>query len=110
MKAGALDRRVSIMRLGPESDDGYTTSRPWVEIGSRWAAFLPQAGREAIEAAGKDGVEAVRFHLRHDSLTASLTELDVIEFETRRYAIVAPPIEIGRREGLEIIARGEGAV
>jgi len=110
VKAGALDRRVKILREGPASDDGYTTTHEWIEVGTRWAAFLPQAGREAIEAAGKDGVEAVRFHLRHDSLTASITELDVIEFETRRYAIVAPPIEIGRREGLELIARGEGAV
>lgn len=110
MKAGALDRRVSIMRLGPATDDGYTTSQPWVEIGTRWASFSPQVGKEAIEAAGKDGVEAVRFQVRHDSLTRTLTELDALEFEARRYAIIAPPVEIGRREGLEIVARSEGAV
>jgi SPP1 family predicted phage head-tail adaptor len=110
MKAGALDRRVTILRLGAASDDGYTTTQEWIEVGQRWAAFKPQSGREAIEAAGKDGMEAATFHLRHDSLTRSITELDVLEYETRRYAIIAPPVELGRREGLEIIARGEGAV
>lgn len=110
MMAGKLDRRVSIMRLGAESDDGYTTSQPWIEIGTRWASFSPQVGKEAIEAAGKDGVEAVRFRMRHDSLTRTITEKDALEFEARRYAIVAPPIELGRHEGIELIARGVGAV
>jgi SPP1 family predicted phage head-tail adaptor len=110
MKAGTLDRRVSILRPAPASDDGYTTVEGWVEVGQRWAAFKPQVGREAIEASGKDGMEAARFHLRHDSLTRTITELDVLEFENRRYAIIAPPIELGRREGVELVVRGEGVV
>jgi head-tail adaptor len=110
MDAGALDRRVTLLRLGAAVDDGYTPTQEFETLAERWCKIIYQTGKEAVEAAGKDGMAAVRFRLRFDSLTRTLTEEDALEYEGARFAIVAPPLEIGRREGLELIAQGMGAV
>ena len=111
MMAGKLDRRVEIYRAAAGSDDGYTVlPGAMTHIATRWSRVLHQTGREAIEAAGKDGMQATRFHMRWDSLTSTLTELDELEHDGKRYAIVAPPNELGRREGVELTAESKGAV
>ena len=110
MNAGALDRRVTLLRLGAAVDDGYTSVQEFEALAVRWCRVIYQTGKEAVEAAGKDGMASVRFRVRHDSVTSTLTEQDALEYEGARYAIVAPPIELGRREGLELIAQGMGSV
>lgn len=110
MQAGKLDRRVTIWRLGPAIDDGYTTTPGWEVLGVRWCAVIPQTGREVIEAAGKDGQRTVRFLFRHDSVTSTITEADQLEHDGTRYDITGPAIEIGRREGWEVLGASVGAV
>jgi head-tail adaptor len=110
MKAGTLDRRVSILRLADPVDDGFTVAQEFEPLGERRCRVVYQTGKEAVEAAGKDGMAAIRFHVRYDSLTRTITEEDVLDYEGARFAIVAPPIELGRREGLELIAQSQGAV
>lgn len=110
MIAGHLDRRVTIYRLGVGTDDGYTTTQAFNELATRWCNVMPMSGREAIEAAGKDGQRVVRFRFRRDTVTATLTEQDELEHDGVRYAITAPALEIGRREGVEVVATTVGAV
>ncbi len=110
MKAGTLDRRLLLLRLGDPVDDGLDVAQEFEPLAERFCKVVYQAGKEAIEAAGKDGMAAIRFHVRYDSVTRTLTEEDALEYEGAQYAIVAPPIELGRREGLELIARSIGAV
>jgi head-tail adaptor len=110
MKAGALDRRVSILRLGPPVDDGYTTVQEFETLAERACRVIYQTGKEAVEAAGKDGMAAIRFRVRFDSVTRTITEQDALEYEGARFSIVSPPLEIGRREGLELVAQSQGAV
>ena len=111
MMAGKLDRRVGIYRAGPAGDDGFTeTPGTMALLTTRAAHVAHMSGKEAIEATGKDGTLSSRFVMRWDSVTASLTELDELQHDGTRYAIVSPPVEIGRRDCVEIIAQTIGAV
>lgn len=110
MNAGKMDRRVAIYRLGAAVDDGYTTTQGLALLATRWCAVIPQTGREVIEAAGKDGQRTVRFLFRHDSVTSTITEADELQHAGTRYAITGPAIEIGRREGWEVLGASVGAV
>lgn len=111
MQAGKLDRRVGIYRAGPDSDDGYTSlPGEMVLLATRWCHVMPQSGREVIEASGKDGERLTRFRFRYDSVTSTLLETDELDHDGTRYAITGPLAEIGRREGVEVIAASKGAV
>lgn len=111
MQAGKLDRRVGIYRAGLPEDDGYTTlpGEPAL-VATRWCQVIPQTGREVIEADGKDGQRMSRFRFRWDELTSTLSETDELDHDGERYAITGPLIELGRREGVEVIAASLGAV
>lgn len=110
MTAGKLDRRVTIYRLGPVVDDGFSETREWESLGARWCQVIPMSGKEVIEADGKDGQRMTRFLFRWDSVTSGLTELDQLEHDGERYAITGPLIEIERRHWLEVVGVTVGAV
>ncbi len=107
--AGKLDRSVTILRRGPEVDDGKQT-RPgdWQSFGTRFASVKPRMGREGIEAAGREGRTPMSFWFRFDALTRTLTTDDALELEGERYEIIAPPIELGRRTGIEVLGIAGG--
>ena len=111
MNAGKLDQRVAIYRAGPDTDDGYTDLPGTMALfATRWCHVVPQSGKEVIEAEGKDGQRLSRFRFRWDSVTATLSETDQLDHDGTRYAITGPMIEIGRREGVEVVAASVGDV
>lgn len=109
IRAGKLDRRVTILRRGPIVDDGYQ-SRPGSlqPIATRSASVKPKMGREPIEAAGREGLTVMSFWMRFDSLTRTIGPSDALELDDLRYEILAPPIQVGRREGIEVLAVAGG--
>lgn len=106
MRAGALDRRLTVMRSVPFFDGAQTTKGPaeplfsracsveWVKDGERQAASETQASASA------------RFVVRHDSDTETIDETDGVEFEGRAFEIIHVKPLPGRRVGFEISARG----
>ena len=103
MKAGTLDRRITIQRQGEPYDDGYTTRPGELEdYASRWASWKPANGRETFQNQGVEAVAGGTFWVRWDSLTKAIQTTDVISFEGRVWNIVGVQ-EIGRREGVELI-------
>ena len=104
MKAGALDRTVTILRQQPSQHDGYQ-NKPgaFVAIGSRRASLKPARGREAFSELGTEAYSAMSLWLRYDRLTRSITAKDAVDVDGRRYQLIAPPMEIGRREGIELV-------
>ena len=109
MRAGKLDRRVTILRRGPDSDDGYQTLAGSLQaIGTRSASVKPRMGREVIEAAGREGRTLMSFWLRDDTLTRTLTTADALQLGGVLYEITAPPIPVGRGEGIEVFAVAGG--
>lgn len=105
MMAGKLDRRVGIYRAGSSTDDGYqVVPGAMALVATRWCHVAHQSAREIVQADGKDGQRLTRFLFRWDDVTSSLTELDELEHDGERYAITGPLIEVGRREGVEVVA------
>lgn len=49
MKAGSLDRRITLQRQGTATDDGYTTQPgAWFDLAEVWASYRPGSGRELL--------------------------------------------------------------
>lgn len=103
--AGSLNRSARILRRGAAADDGYG-SQPgvWVELARRLCSVKPKMGREAVEGMGRQGVTIMSFWFRFDDTTRTITAEDALELDGVHYEIVAPPIEVGLRAGIEVLA------
>lgn len=100
-----LDRRVKVLRRGEASDDGHAeTPGEWQELFERSASVKPRFRAQDQQAAGLVEPVTMSFWLRWDSQTKGILPSDAIELDGVRYSLVAPPIEIGRREGVELLA------
>lgn len=101
MRAGKLDRRVTIQRFVQTGTDELNEPiREWTNVETVWAQQRPNRGSERFEA-GQIGATAVMtFHIRYFGVTAK----DRLIYEGRTYEIVSPPREIGRRVVTEIDA------
>jgi head-tail adaptor len=109
IRSGKLDRRVTVLRRLPEVDDGMTLREgDWAVLFFRQAWVKPRMGREASEAGGRDGVTVMSFWMRWDPETRDIASSDALELDGQRYTILAPPIEVGRREGIEVLAQAGG--
>lgn len=102
MKAGKLDRRVTIMRGGAPVDDGYT-SQPGAltTYAVRWAAWEPARGREVSENMGREAYSSGTFHVRYDKLTSAIKETDTVMYSGRAWNITSVT-EMGRGEGIQL--------
>lgn len=111
MKAGRLDRRITLQRKSATQNSYGEEVAAWADLATVWAEVVPSAGREAFVAQQFAGFINATFRVRWSSLTRSITDLDRISFDGRIYNITEVR-EIGRREGLEFVAytRGETAV
>jgi SPP1 family predicted phage head-tail adaptor len=103
MRAGQMDRRVTLRRLArgvqrPAGDYPET----YVEYATVWARKIEVSGREFFQAQTKDAETTVRFEVRwRDDVEST----DRVTCEGLDYQLIAPPSEIGRREGLTLFAR-----
>lgn len=104
MDAGRLDRRVTLLARQAVQEVRFGTQVvTWVAVQTVWAQVTPMLPSRAERIA--EGIEIarqpirVRMRWRNDVTTAM-----ALEFEGRRYRIVGGPAELGRREGIEIMA------
>lgn len=98
MRAGRLDRRITIQRF-TETRSKYNESiRSWADLYTVWASKRTQSGREALQGEQVVASNTVVFTIRHKAITPQ----DRILFEGQTYDIKSLN-ELGRREGLEII-------
>lgn len=102
MRAGALDRQVTLLRPGAAVDDGYTSQPSGLEnAGTRSAHYRPATSREVFENAGREGKQPVVFELRFDALTRTITSTWRLTMDAKQYEITGVE-EIGRREGVRL--------
>jgi len=107
MRAGKLDRRLTIRRFGEIGRDEFNAPIvDWHDVTTVWAQQRPDRGSERFAAAQVNGTSVMTFHIRY---RGEVTVKDRLLYEGREYEIVAPPREIGRRVVLEIdaIARAD---
>ncbi len=100
MRAGNLDRRVSIKRATVTPDGGGGDIVTWAEIGKRWAGFKPVDARvraEQISGGAQVAPTGGVLTFRADALTAGLRIDDRLEFDGRSWDVreVQPPTRYG---------------
>lgn len=101
MRAGDLDRRVTIRRLTLGADDGYGNQvEEWTDVATLWAEVKQTGGTEFL-AAGRIGDETrLTFRVRY---LAGITTTDRAVYQGVEHDIVEVR-ELGRRKGLELFA------
>lgn len=117
MRAGRLDRRISVLRrVAGLTDMGEPHDLWQVLISRRAASLTPLKGDERSSVAQYVALEQVEFRVRYAADVAALSPLDRIVYpavsdddipETiadREIYDVLAVHEIGRREGLQIMA------
>ena len=117
MRAGKLDRLIDIQRASNSTSDSGEVIAGWQTIITRRAAsYAPVAGTERFNAPQVAALQQVEFRIRYSADVANLSPLDRVIYPAleagsppaatavnRLYDILAVN-EIGRREGLAIIA------
>lgn len=103
MKAGPLDRTVTIQRV-TLVDDGYSSVETWADWQTVPAQVIQQSGREFFAAAAVQAEQRVLFRMRW---LDGVTVLDRVSHEGRPHNIVGIK-ELGRREGTELMTVAAG--
>lgn len=105
MKAGRLDRTITLFTPGDPVDDGYTTHPGEPENkGTRKAALISARTREIFENSGPEVERPVIFEVRSDPLTRQMTEVWTLEYEGRSYNIRSVAESSERRKFIRIEA------
>lgn len=100
MRAGVLDRRVTIERATITQDPDYGTEiETWGPLVTVSAQVVQQGGREFLAAAQMMAEIRVLFRLRW---IEGITVLDRVAYADRLHNIKEVR-ELGRREGLELM-------
>jgi SPP1 family predicted phage head-tail adaptor len=108
MKAGSMDRRITIQRATVTVDAFNNPIVAWASLCSVWAEKVEATQSELLAAREKGAAITKRFRIRYSDDVSDLSPADRFTFEGRTYDILGVG-EIGRRRGLEItaIARAE---
>lgn len=108
MNPSLMDRRVTILVYSKSRDSAGGPVETWDEGDTVWAQKVDQTGREFQAAAQTNAQMTTRFWLRW---RADITPKDRLRLIGEGgapdvdYDIAQPPREVGRRDGLEILAQ-----
>lgn len=103
MRAGPLDRRISIERYSTTYNEDNEPVSAWAEVAKRWASKQDVSDGEKIRAAEVGASVTTRFQVRWDSVTETITAADRLVYDGQVYEIAGTK-ELNRREGIEITA------
>lgn len=104
MLAGAMDRRVTLMRYSVSFNADNEPVESWVADASPvWASWRRASARETLAAAQVQAVVSDVFEIRYSAVVSNLNAKDRLSYGGRTYDIAAVT-EIERREGLRIDA------
>lgn len=103
MRAGLLDRRLTLQRA-TVADDGFTTSvTGWDDLAVVWGSKTDLSVAETLRAPQIGATVTTRFQIRWSSAWSDLNAKDRLSCDGLTYAIVGVQ-EIQRRRGLTITA------
>jgi SPP1 family predicted phage head-tail adaptor len=103
MRAGRLDRRIAIQRLAVSYSASGDPVETWSTLATRWAYAAPVSGDERFSDPQLVAKQQNEFGVRYSADIADLSPLDRISYEGSVWDILSVS-EIGRREGLKVIA------
>jgi SPP1 family predicted phage head-tail adaptor len=107
MRAGALDRRITLERATTTANALNEPVATWGPLCVVAAAVKPVTNAERVAAAQVQAEVMTRFQIRYNALTSTVDARDRLVFAGKVYDIVGV-MELGRREGIEISARASG--
>lgn len=107
MRAGDLDRRVSLQRATVTLDSFGGEQSTWTTLATVSAQHLPVSDGERVRAAQTGAALTDRFRIRWGSGWSDLNSKDQLIFEGRYYQVTGVK-PIGRRLGLEVTAIARG--
>lgn len=107
MFAGQLDREVTFLRRETTQDPTYGTALEgdWVPVATVWAQvqdMVPSRGERMVEGVSF-AARPCRIRIRYREDISSDLRL-TIDGRAGAHRIVTQPAELGRREGLELLA------
>lgn len=118
MRAGRLDRLITIQRKSTTSSDSGDAVDTWTTLIERRAAgYRPLKGDERFGSEQIVGTEQVEFRIRWSANVADLSQRDRIVYpaladespedepDTKNIYDILAVNEIGRREGLQIVTQ-----
>lgn len=110
MRAGSLDRRLTLERATETSDDFNEPVLTWSALATVWAAHTPLSDGERMRASETAATASSRFLIRWSAAVADVNPKDRLMFGGVVHQILHVK-EVGRREGIEITtaARADGA-
>lgn len=100
MRAGALDRRITLQRRTVTQDIYGAEIETWTDIATVWAQRMELRGDERWQAMQSVAKTDIKYKIRY---RADVGPLDRLTDGGRVFNIRAV-LEIGRREGLELHA------
>lgn len=101
MRAGRLNRRITIQQVTETQDSYNALTESWSTYKTVWAEVVPKRAREYFSQAETVSQSDIMFRIRHIS---GVTTKMRISYDGNVYDIQSI-IEIGYKEGLEIMAR-----
>lgn len=102
MQSARLDRKITLQQSITTQDTYGEPDVTWSDYADVWAEVRTQSGREIFSAGKVAEVDAI-FKIRYIS---SLDETWRIVYGSRNYDIKSIK-ELGRQDGLEILARAQ---
>jgi SPP1 family predicted phage head-tail adaptor len=103
MRAGRLDRRVTLQQRTLAQDAQGQQIETWTDVDTVWASKRDLRGREFFAAEATNAEASTVFEIRYRADVTVLNRL-VYAGVTHRIIQVA---EIGRRQGLQLICAGK---
>ena len=100
MRAGKLDRTITLERFTQTVSDTGSVSNDWTAIGSPRAEIVQQSATEFLTGYGEAENGSVIFRIRY---LPGITTADRVSFNGTAYDM-KEITEIGRRRGLELRA------
>lgn len=102
IKAGELDRRITIRRPGAPIDDGMQTlPGPLEDYTTCSAKWTPARGRETFENLGREAYAGGTFLIRRNPTTLAIKETDKVSYHGRSWDIIG--VTERDRDGLELL-------
>lgn len=100
IRSGDLDRRITILRATTVTDPGSGQQiETWGPLATVWASWRRASAREQLAASEISAEVTDVFTVRWTETTATITPLDRVEYQGRKYNL-AEATELGRREGM----------
>lgn len=100
MRAGRMDRQVTLQTRSVTRNAQGEDVATYVDLATVWAEKIDLRGREFFAAQQSRAEVTTRWRIRWRT---DLTSVDRLLHEGRVYDVVAPPAEVGRRQGLELV-------